>query len=250
MRRFAPLVAAALAAALAAAPAAARTIQPGAGIVTPTANCTLGWIFDGKPRTLQAGQVFAATAAHCVSRVGEVVRLQGAEAIDPTGQRIGTVAFRGNPSVDGRDYAFVLIDAAKAPQVSPRMKGHPTYPTGLPQRPRQGNVIQFSGYGTGFGLTGPTREARAGVLNRYGSVSHDVLGAIAPGDSGGPVADVTDGGTALGIVAAVGAGVNTSAATVVVAGESGVNTRYAIADAAARGFHVGLRTATGWTAAE
>ena len=75
--------------------------------------------------------------------------------------------------------------------------------------------MQFSGNGVGFHLTQPTREQRVGVLNATDGVEHDITGPVSPGDSGGPVADLTDGNTAFGIVDTVGVGVNPDALTVV-----------------------------------
>lgn len=220
-------------------------IQPGAAIATEGTLCTLAWIFDGRPGTGQEGRVYAATAAHCVPRVGAVTEVRPAESGGPGRERIGVVAFDGDEAVEGRDYAFIEIDPDDHAQVDPRMKGHPLVPAGLPRDPRPGNTIAFSGYGMAFEATGPTREGRTGVLNRAGEREHDVLGAVLPGDSGGPVADLTDGGTAFGIVNTVGAGLNTSAMTLATAGEGGANLHWVLGDAASRGFHVRLRTAAG-----
>jgi hypothetical protein len=71
---------------------------------------------------------------------------------------------------------------------------------------------------------------------------HLVLGPVISGDSGGPVANVTDGNKALGIVNTVGVAVNGGALTVAHAGEGGNNLEFVLSDAAARGFTVALRT--------
>ena len=81
--------------------------------------------------------------------------------------------------------------------------------------------MQFSGNGVGFHLTQPTREQRVGVLNATDGVEHDITGPVSPGDSGGPVADLTDGNTAFGIVDTVGVGVNPDALTVVTPARAG-----------------------------
>jgi hypothetical protein len=234
---------AALAAALVAPAAASAQIRPGAPIESGGALCTMAWILDGRPWTGQAGGVFGMTAAHCVPGEGAPVVLRG-------GDRIGVVAFRGDPDAPGRDFAFFRIDPEDVPAVDPRMAGHPAWPTGLPRAPVPGDTVWFSGHGTGFDGTPETRESRFGFLNLLLDDEHQVTGPITPGDSGGPVADETDGGTALGIVTDLTAGFDSRAQAVVTAGERGVNLRFALADAASRGFHVQLRTASGAPAME
>jgi hypothetical protein len=215
--------------------AAAQKIQPGESIVADGSFCTLNWIYDG------GGGTYAGTAAHCVSGVGQEVSLATGSLGEPI-ERIGEVAFRGDPDAPGRDYAFIRIDAEDLSQVDPALKGHPGIPTGVSRNAAEGDVIQFSGYGVGFHLTQPTREARVGVLNWTDGTEHLVLGAVTPGDSGGPVANVTDGNTAFGIVNTVGVAVNSDALTVGHVGEGGNNVEFVLADAAAHGFTVVLRT--------
>ena len=226
----------------AAAPAAAQTIQPGASIVADGSYCTLNWIYDGSGT--QAGKVYAGTAAHCVEEVGQVVSL-ATSSLGSSIERIGTVAFMGDAEQPGRDYAFIEIDAGDLGKVDAALKGHPEIPTGVSRGYAEGDLIQFSGHGVGFHVSQPTREERVGVLNWSDGVEHGVLGAVTPGDSGGPVANRTDGNTAFGIVNTVGAGVNSSALTVVTAGEGGANLDFVLADAASRGFTVTLRTVGG-----
>jgi hypothetical protein len=79
------------------------------------------------------------------------------------------------------------------------------------------------------------------VLNQTDGVEHDILGGVSPGDSGGPVADLTYGNTAFGIVDTVGVGVNSDALTVVTAGEGGANLDFVLRDAAAHRFPITLR---------
>lgn len=228
----------ALAAALALPATAAAQIRPGAAIESEGTLCTMAWIAEGWPWTPQAGGVFGMTAAHCVARVGAPVALRG-------GDRVGEVAFRGDPAAEGRDFAFFRIDPEDLGRVDPRMAGHPVWPTGLPRAPVPGDTVWFSGHGAGFEATPQTRESRFGFLNVMLDREHQVTGPIAPGDSGGPVADETDGGTALGIVTDLTAGFDSRAQSIVTVGERGVNLRHALADAASRGFHVRLRTASG-----
>ncbi len=88
----------------------------------------------------------------------------------------------------------------------------------------------------------PTREQRHGILNAIDGGHHDIVGAVTAGDSGGPVADLTDGGRAFGIVDTVGVGVNTGGLTVATAGEGGANLDFVLEDAAAHGLSLTLRT--------
>ena len=222
-----------------AASAHAQTIQPGAPIVAGGSYCTLNWIYDGSGAL--AGKTYAGTAAHCVAGVGQEVSLADT-TLGSAVERIGQVAFQGDADAPGRDYAFIEIDTEDLSQVSAALKGHPQIPTGVSENAAKGDVIQFSGYGTGVHLTQPTRESRVGVLNFTDGVEHLVLGVVTPGDSGGPVANGTDGNTAFGIVNTVGAAVNSGALTVAHAGEGGADLTFVLSDAASRGFPVTLRT--------
>ena len=215
--------------------ASAQTIQPGVPIESEGSYCTLAWILDG------GGGPYAATAAHCFESEGQVVNLAEAP-LGPIVERIGTVALRGDPDTPGRDYAIVRIDPAVAGQLNPAMAGHADIPTGVSRGYALGDLMQFSGNGIGFHVTNLTREQRVGVLNAIDGGHHDIIGAVTPGDSGGPVADRTDGNTAFGIVDTVGAGVNTGALTVVTAGEGGANLDFVLQDAAAHGLSLTLRT--------
>ncbi len=217
--------------------AAEAPIQPGASITTGGSYCTLNWIYQGTG--VQAGKVYAGTAAHCVDTVGQEVSLANT-SLGSTVERIGEVAFLGNAAEAGRDYAFIAIDAEDLGQVDPAMVGHPAIPTGVSTQPRHGDLVQFSGHGVGFHLTEPSREERVGVLNAFDNREHKVTGGVTPGDSGGPVANITDGNTAFGIVNTVGVGVAYPSLTVVQAGEGGANLQFVLDDAAARGFTVDL----------
>jgi hypothetical protein len=239
--RAAAVAAAAVALAAAPASAAEPKIQPGESIVADGAYCTLNWIYDGTGA--EAGQVFAGTAAHCVTGVGQEVSLAAGSLGDPI-ERIGEVAFVGNADEHGRDYAFIRIDDEDLPQVDAALKGHPAIPTGVSTQATAslGDVMQFSGNGVGFHLTQPTRESRVGILNWTDGSEHEATGPVTPGDSGGPIANVTDGNKAYGIVDTVGVGINADALHVVTAGEGGANLEFVLADAASRGFSVELRT--------
>lgn len=218
---------------------AQEPIQPGSSITMGGSYCTLNWIYDGAGAL--DGEVFGGTAAHCVSEVGQEVQLATTSLGEPLG-RIGEVAFIGNAEEPGRDYAFIEIDDAALDRVDPALKGHPNIPTGVSTGYQQGDLMQFSGHGVVFNLTTTTQEERVGILNYTDGVVHNVTGPVSSGDSGGPVADLSDGGTAFGIVNTLGVGANTGAQTIVVAGEGGANLDFVLQDAANHGFTVELRT--------
>jgi hypothetical protein len=107
-----------------------------------------------------------------------------------------------------------------------------------PTTAHQGDLVQFSGQGIVFGSTAPTAQDRVGVFNFFDSGYQNVVGPVTPGDSGGPVADITDGGKAIGIVDTVGV---TIASPNVNVGEGGVAVYALLADAASHGFTITLR---------
>lgn len=227
----------------------ATTIQPGVFIETAGSLCTLNWIFDEivpeeelderKPRVL------AGTAAHCVDELGEAVAL--ATPVTPVtyqpGPQFGTVVHVD----DDLDFALVEVDPAFHASVDPALKGHPSIPTGLTTRERSniGDLLQFSGNGLLFNATATTREERIGVLSDDDGRWWWSFGGVTPGDSGGPVANLTDGGTALGLVTAVAAGYDGESTTGFQAGPHGVSLEGALRDAAEDGWHLELRTVGG-----
>jgi hypothetical protein len=203
---------------------AAPAVQPGVQISMGNSLCTLNWIYDG------AGGPYAGTAAHCVSGVGQRITLTDGNV------EFGSVAlFR-----EGLDYALIKIDAEDVSLINPALKGHPSIPAGVSttETAAVGDIIQFSGYGLGFGFTNITQEGRQGVLGYNDGTQHYTYGAVTPGDSGGPVADVTDGNKALGIVNTVGVALT----PVPQAGEGGLSLEALLSDAAAQGFPVAVRT--------
>jgi hypothetical protein len=222
----------ALGAPLATTPAqAAAVIQPGSQIVAGNAGCTLNWIYDGTGSG-NTGVVYGGTAAHCVTGVGQDVHQPA------TATHVGTVAYRSS----ALDFALIAIDTANLSLVSPALKGHPEIPTGVSTATssKLGDVIQFSGYGIGFDTTTQTQESRVGVLVHNDGTQHYVDGPVSPGDSGGPVADVTDGNKALGIVDTLGVSAGTAFGASV--GEGGVSLPALLADAAANNVPIALRT--------
>ena len=211
--------------ALAAAPAAAQgatTLQPGAYHETEAGSCTLNFAYTGADGTTYLG-----TAAHCVSSVGEPVR-------DRDGTTFGTVAFIGDADRTEWDFAFIEVDPEDVGRVSPAMKGHPQYPTGVTTAAETsaGDIVQASGYGIGFGATRPTQEQRRAVLSYDDAEAHALTGPILFGDSGGPFAHV-ETGKALGIVSRLCVGL---------CSEEGPTVEGLLAKAASRGFVVTLKT--------
>jgi hypothetical protein len=205
--------------------AATTPIQPGVEISTSVGGCTLNFIYDGTGG--QAGKVFGGTAAHCVAAVGDPVQLG-------TGETFGRVALIGDQNITKDDYAFIEILPSVLSRVSPAMKGNPTYPTGvaLPAETAAGDAIQLSGYGIGFGATGPTQERRVGSLTYDDADTHEVVAPLIFGDSGGPLAHIKTG-KALGIVSRLCVGT---------CEEEGPTVYGLINKAAGRGFTVQLRT--------
>jgi len=212
---------------------AAEVIQPGSSITMGGSYCTLNWIYDGTGS--QAGNVFGGTAAHCVSGVGQVV-YNSSTSLGTQQTRIGTVAYVSS----ALDSALILIDTARHADVVASLKGHPGIPTGVSANSAVGDLIQFSGHGIGFHLTQQTQESRVGVLVHDDGTQHYVDGPVTNGDSGGPVANITDGNTALGIVNTLGVAASSEFGAAV--GEGGVSLPALFADAAANGFPIELRT--------
>jgi hypothetical protein len=206
---------------------AAAIIQPGAPIVAGNALCTLNWIYDG------GGGPYAGTAGHCVQDIDQRVALDEAGGA-PGG--FGSVAYISS----NLDYALIRIDTLELGSVSAAMRGHPNIPQGVSTiaTAAVGDTMQFSGYGIGVSLINITREQRTGVLGYNDGQQHYIYGLVTPGDSGGPVADVTDGNKAFGIVDTVGVAVN----PLPQAGEGGVSLDGLLADAAANGFPISVRT--------
>lgn len=209
---------------------AAPIIQPGSALEFGGSFCTANWVYDG------SGGAYIGAAAHCTSGVGQTVNL-ATGSLGSIVERIGQVAY-----VSGSlDFLLVKIDAAVLGQVDASMAGHPGIPTGVSttSTASQGDLVQFSGHGVGFDFATATQQQRVGVLNFFADGYQYVLGAVTPGDSGGPVADITDGNKALGIVDTVG--VNIALPNVNV-GEGGVAVYALLQDAGAHGFPIALRT--------
>jgi hypothetical protein len=208
---------------------AAPVIQPGSSLEFGNSFCTANWVYDG------TGGPYLGAAGHC-GDVGQVVQLATGSLGTPI-QDVGVVAYESSTL----DFLLIRLDPSVLGQVSAAMAGHPDIPTGVstPATASQGDLIQFSGHGVVFDLTTPTQQDRVGVFNFFLDGNQYVLGPVTPGDSGGPVADVTDGNKAIGIVDTVGLTISTPNVNV---GEGGVAVYALLQDAAANGFPISLRT--------
>jgi len=212
--------------------AAAPVIQPGSSLEFGDSFCTANWIYDG------GGATYIGAAAHCTTGVGQEVDLS-TMSLGSSIERIGQVAYVSS----SLDFLLVRLDSGVLGQVSAAMAGHPNIPTGVstPATAKQGDIIQFSGHGVGFDFLTATQQDRVGVFNFFDDQGNQyVLGAVTPGDSGGPVADVSDGNKAIGIVDTVGLTIDLPQGVNV--GEEGVGVAALLADANAHGFAISLRT--------
>ena len=209
---------------------AAPVIQPGASLEFGDSFCTMNWVYNSP------NGVYVGAAGHCTTGVGQEVDLATGSLGTPI-ERIGQVAFVGS----NLDYCLIKLDTGVLSQVNPAMAGHPGIPTGVstPDTAKLGDIIQFSGHGIVFDTLTATQQDRIGIFNFFSGGEQYVLGPVTPGDSGGPVADVTDGNKAIGIVDTVGVTVATPNANV---GEGGAALYALLADAAANGFAISLRT--------
>ncbi|MGZ4104751.1 MAG: hypothetical protein ACXVQY_00565 [Actinomycetota bacterium] len=215
------------------APSVARSatvIQPGSSLEFGDSFCTANWVYDG------SGGPYIGAAAHCTTGVGQEVQLASG-SLGAAIERIGQVAYVSS----ALDFLLVRLDAGVLSQVSPAMAGHANIPTGVSTTvtAKQGDLIQFSGHGVGFDLTSVTQQQRVGIFNFFDGGNQYVIGAVTPGDSGGPVADITDGNKAVGIVDTVGLSIAPEGVNV---GEEGVAVYALLKDAAAHGFSISLRT--------
>ena len=179
--------------------AAVETIQPGDWVnVEGTGGCTLGWLFDGAD-----GSVYFSSAGHCFTR-GEVVEL--ADSSQPqgldgpaVGEPLGTVVADGDDSVISSDAALILVRPELHSRVRGDLRGHPDVPSGIAGTATAGDLLQLSGWGTGWELNATSREQRQGALSALHPISWAGVIPVTGGDSGGPVAHAASGG-ALGLV--------------------------------------------------
>lgn len=160
-------------------------IRPGVRMTSP-AGCTMNFVFtDGT-------DLYMGTAGHCVSGVGDRVRIAGE----------GTV---GTVVVEELDWALVRLDDDLHDRVDPQMCywGGPTdLVTG---DPGPGTLLKQYGHGILLGWTSPTRP-RGGVATKWTEWTVDYNGPQVWGDSGSPV--ITADGGAAGSVSSIGPSLN------------------------------------------
>lgn len=171
---------------------AGTPVHPGDYMESSVGGCTLGFAFDGTGA--KAGNVYFATAGHCVDHVGEDIILL-------SGTIIGDVAAIGNAAAPATDWALIQVRDQYEVDVRGAVRGHPSSPRGYtnPTETAQFDLVRFSGYGLGFDLLPTTREQRVGLLGSDSGETYDLIGLDISGDSGGPVIhDRT--GKALGLV--------------------------------------------------
>ncbi len=211
---------------------AAPVLQPGASITDGNGYCTLNWIYNGTGT--QAGKTYGGAAAHCFTQ-GTRVWISDASLGTPLVQ-FGTVAYRSS----SLDFELIQVDSPCACAVSAAMAGHPDIPQGVStvNTAAVGDVVQYSGHGVASDATVPTQQSRVGILGYNDGTQHYSYGLVSPGDSGGPVADVTDGNKALGIVDTVGLALTPLPQI----GEGGVSMDALFRDASSHGFPVSVRT--------
>lgn len=199
---------------------AAGTLQPGARMQTPVGSCTMNFAYTDGTST------YLGSAAHCVE--------PGQEVADADGDIFGKVALRGDPDSTIDDYSFIKVDAEDKRRVSPQVKGHPGYPTGVttPAETRFGDTLQVSGYGLLFDTLALTRERRVGVLASDDEYRYRTFAPILFGDSGGPIVHQRTG-KALGIISRLCVGLCT---------EEGPTVQGILAFAAKRNLHLTLLT--------
>lgn len=210
-----------------AAPAgAAGPLRPGMLIQLGNTQCTANFVYDGTGA--QAGNVYFGTAAHCAEAVGQQVS-------DGNGRVWGSVAFIGNAGNVATDFAFIRVLSGFKSAVRAGVAGRPSAPKGVaaPGPAGFGSLVLVSGYGLIFRPTSLTREQRRGVLLGANARVYQAEVPIFFGDSGGPLVQLGSN-RALGIVSVICFGVCGLARGPTVAGLLHV--------AAARGFHVRLRT--------
>ncbi|MBO0829043.1 MAG: trypsin-like serine protease [Streptosporangiales bacterium] len=214
--------------------AASHVIQPGSSITMGGSYCTLNWIYNGAGS--RSGTVYAGTAGHCVTGRGQKISLASG-SLGSAVETIGAVAYKSK----ALDFALIRLYSSVRSQVNPAMAGHPAIPSGVASTAETnvGDVCQFSGHGVATDATTPTQQQRVGVLVSNTRAQHYCDGVVTPGDSGGPVGDVTAGNQALGIVNTVGVATDGQLPAV---GEGGVSLPGLLADARAHGYPVHLRT--------
>lgn len=213
--------------------ATSHDVRPGDRMVIGNASCTVSFLFDGQGG--KAGEVYFSTAAHCVGSVGQNVQINGINNF--------AVVEWIHPDWDGQDaevdMALLRVHDDNLDEVQADVRGHDGSPTGVATLSDTGlgDLVQFSGHGTGFGVHPLTREERVGVLWSDAGNIYQVEAPIVFGDSGGPVLHEPTG-KAIGIVSQIVVGCCTGPGAWV----QGPNIHHVIDEATDNGFEIELRT--------
>ena len=197
------------------------TIHPGDAMESSVGLCTLGFVAVG------GGQTYFMTAAHCVDKVGEDIRLED-------GPVFGDVAVIGDADATATDWALIDVRAAYDADVRLAVRGHPSFPSGVatPSETALGDVIRYSGHGVPWYVSATTREERVGLLGYHDAQIWDSNGPDTWGDSGGPVMHDASR-QAIGLVSRLCIGPCTS---------EGPTVQGILSKAASKGFAVSLGT--------
>lgn len=164
-------------------------VRPGALLESRVGFCTMNFLFRDR-----AGRRYIGTAGHCIlgSRGERKWGAGGPVAKDSRGRRIGRfryAALRGE-----KDFALIRLTGAGRRQARPAMC-HFGGPSGI-DTTRPGGPVTLEHYGQGL-ITGTVAPARTFTANGMRNRNHVFAqGAVAPGDSGGPV---TRGGSGRGV---------------------------------------------------
>lgn len=200
-------------------------------MVAGSSACTVSFLFD----EIGTDEVYFATAAHCVSSVGQSVSIRGINNY----AEVAWIHPEWNDGDSEYDMALLQVDEGRRGEVEAGVRGHEGNPTGITAQTHTtlGDLIEFSGHGVGFGFSPITRENRVGVLWSDAGTIYRVEAPIVFGDSGGPVLHA-DSDTAFGIVSAIVAGCCVGPGVWI----EGPTIRHVVEEAAEHGFPIELRT--------
>jgi hypothetical protein len=173
-------------------------VRPGALVQSRVGFCTMNFLFRDRD-----GARYIGTAGHCILPAEGTERSWdsgGPVARDGDGRPIGRFEYavlRGE-----KDFALIRLNRGARQRANPAMC-HFGGPTGVDDtRPSGGVTLNHFGQGL---VTGNTTPARTFFANGMRDRDHVfAAGAVAPGDSGGPVTRA-GGGRAVGLVVTVGA---------------------------------------------
>lgn len=176
-------------------------VQPGAYVETPSAICTMNFVFRGAD-----GDLYIGTSGHC-TETGERARTDVPNSVQY--REFGTTVYKHEDTgleEGNMDIALIDIDERWEDRVSPQVRAWGG-PTGT-DTPSTGDVTLHYGHANGFGRSEATR-ARVGVVahstaDQPGAFLASQLRPSATffGDSGSPILD--DQGRAVGVLSGTG----------------------------------------------